>query len=123
MKIFDRDNKWNFVDDNNVFVGYDNQSQCCENFGYLLTLNESDELDVDSEQIEASLLEGYNFDIKYMVLNECGSNDDNENHVRFKLTKEHAPDVFLTLYNVHNGYYSHGFDVIHGVECIGDGLL
>ena len=29
----------------------------------------------------------------------------------FKLTKPNNPDIFLVLYNCHNGYYSHGFDM------------
>ena len=33
MVIFDTDNKINFVDNDNVFIGYDMCQSYCENFG------------------------------------------------------------------------------------------
>ena len=34
MKIFEDNIKVNFVDENNVFVGYDMRQSCCEQAGY-----------------------------------------------------------------------------------------
>jgi hypothetical protein len=34
--IFEADYKINFVDKNNVFVGFDYSSNCCERFGYYI---------------------------------------------------------------------------------------
>ena len=41
MKFFGQDSyrgRINFVDENNVALGYDYSSSCCENFGYFLNL-------------------------------------------------------------------------------------
>ena len=37
MKIFKQKTKTNFVDENNVLVGFDTEEQCYEDFGYVLT--------------------------------------------------------------------------------------
>ena len=34
MEVFEKDSKINFVDANNVFVGFDNIQSCCEDFGW-----------------------------------------------------------------------------------------
>jgi len=36
MKVFDKGGKVNFVDKNNVLVGYDMNSSCCEEFGWYI---------------------------------------------------------------------------------------
>lgn len=43
--------------------------------------------------------------------------------VAFKLTALGKPDLFLHLYNAHNGYYGHGFEVKHGGEVVEDDTL
>ena len=43
MQVFEKSsdggwgNRLNVVDENNVFVGYDFESSCCESFGYVFT--------------------------------------------------------------------------------------
>lgn len=36
MKIFDKDGKVNFVDENNVIVGYDTNQHCSEHAGWFI---------------------------------------------------------------------------------------
>ena len=36
MRIFEKDNKHNFVDENNVYVGYDSYQSCCENADWFI---------------------------------------------------------------------------------------
>jgi hypothetical protein len=109
MRKFEKDRKLNFVDSNNVFVGFDYSSCCCEDFGYVLTTKEFCK-DIHKEnQFKEELLCEYVFDTKYF---EESDDCDDGGVVCFRLYSEHHsehPAVFLYLYNFHNGYYSHGF--------------
>lgn len=109
--------KVNFVDDKNVFVGYELRNQCCESAGFSITHKQPDFLlefpPCSSEEINA---EGYDFDTAYLVEWDNGSFSGGGFHgenvyfaaVTFRLTKG-SDEVFLTLHNMQNGYYSHGF--------------
>ena len=67
MRIFNKEEKWsskvNFVDDNNVVLGYDTEEQCCENAGWFIddqpceAIRESQEIGCD--------MPGWNFDPTY----------------------------------------------------------
>lgn len=108
MKIFDRDGKINFVDDNNVFVGFDFQSCCCENFGYLINATPPTNTE---ESLPDSALDGFQFDPSFIATEgvQLSERDDGGGSVVFKLTKC-GEVLYLTLYNHHNGYYGHGFE-------------
>lgn len=121
MIIAEFDYSVNFIDPMDVFVGFDYTSSCCESFGYLflparytdmksqLNFNEHD----DYESLDESMcmfknnadvmksLENYIFDPSYM--------DDDGDVAVFKLLGPEGNEVFLHLYNYHNGYYGHGF--------------
>lgn len=116
MKIFEKGDssypsKVNFVDRNDVFVGYDLKQSCCEDAGYYIA---EDITPYDYESTPTSKakedLEGYVFEIDFFEELEGGRLDEG-NMVVFKLIKEGKPDLYLHLYNCHNGYYSHGFEV------------
>jgi uncharacterized protein YqkB len=117
MKIFDKDSKINFVDDNNVLVGFDDEQCCCENFGYFLSRSVPKKIEEDIE-IET---DGFNFDTEFF---EEVSDDsfDCGGMVIFRLVKDDE-EIFLALYNSHNGYYSHGFDMEVGGQTIHGGIL
>lgn len=108
MKIFEQGiwpEKINFVDSNNVLVGFDNTQQCCENFGWKILDHNKEEFKATPEQLEP-----YVFDASFFESVE----DEDDYHVDrdalFKLTKpEDDNPIYLNLYNHHNGYYSHGF--------------
>lgn len=124
MVIFDKNNtpdswrgKVNFVDNNNRLVGYDMESQCCEDFGWKITADPAwtpypSETGAGSDLSPDALLD-YNF-----VDEEPLIEDDNYKKylevcevstARFRLTNGDN-EAFLWVWNSHNGYYSHGFD-------------
>lgn len=120
MKIFERDGKINFVDDNNVLVGFDYSQCCCENFGYALTREiPAGEAESDKPEIDP---DGYQFDRDFFQEGSPESQWDEGGRVTFRLEKEGA-SLFLTLYNSHNGYYGHGFEMTCGNERLHDGTL
>ena len=105
--------KINFVDENNVLVGYDYADQCCEDFGWFLSpkidpSSFDDHIATDDELVN-TLLEGWVFDTTFFEEKRTGEEFWDENNLAiFRMTKgEHV--MYLHLYNVHNGYYSHGF--------------
>lgn len=108
MKTFERNYKINFVDDNNVLVGFDNDQSCCENFGHFLSRKIPTSIDEGGEDLDA---EGFNFDTSFFQQKPLDEEyPDEGGMVIFRLTKADE-EIFLTLYNSHNGFYSHGFDM------------
>jgi hypothetical protein len=123
MKMFDKKGKMNFVDNNNCFVGFDYQSSCCEDFGYFFTLTEDgpvgEEGSVPESAIDESTIDltNYNFDIQYAKQKgEMGI---------FRLVDDSviSKEIYLNLYNFHNGYYSHGFEMYENDKIILTGYL
>lgn len=126
MQIFDSSNsrystKVNFVDANNVLVGYDTTQSCCETAGWFL----SEKIETAIRQsviFSDSTLKPYIFDTQTPPLVIKHDNDyqspspfwkdlDEGGVVIFRLTAPREPDLYLHLYNSHNGYYSHGFEM------------
>jgi hypothetical protein len=110
MKYFNRDGKHNFVDLNNVFVGYDSGQDCCENADWFI----AEAVDVDPD-ICASLnqpqeLEGFIFDPTFFVEASPESLDAG-GVVIFRLVNSEGRAKYLHLFNSHNGYYRHGFEM------------
>lgn len=105
------DTKVNFVDSNNVLLGYDLGQSWCENAFWSVGQNKdgSDPLHKGDEEKHGLIpLDGYEFDPKFL---EREDNEDGESYVAiFKLVNyDDKPDLFIRLENHHNGYYSHGF--------------
>ena len=105
--------KVNFVDSNNVILGYDLGQSCCEHAFWTISDNpkgenpiyDGDEL--DGQEIE---LENYFFDPYFHEEEACAA--------IFKLVSFpylNKPDLYIRLENNHNGYYSHGFCFRGGV--------
>lgn len=123
MKIFEElGSKVNFVDDNNVFVGYDMDQCCCEDADWFISDMEEFSAYEEREQRNKYDLESYSFDKTYFVEIEEPKGTDEGGMVRFKLIGENKP-LYLHLYNSHNGYYSHGFkstidDLIWHIGCL-----
>lgn len=127
FKIFEKDGKINFVDDNNVLVGFDYRASCCECFGYFISELEPvncQNISYDHEPIGGNYnliicseydFSEYNFDTNYF------KNDFNE-YVIFKITNNQK-SLYLCLYNHHNGYYGHGFHMEIGGKTIASGVL
>jgi len=118
MEVFDNvapfTNKVNFVDYNNVFVGFDMAQNCCEKARWYIE-NGTDDLD------------GYFFDITYFEqsFNDSVSRETPCNIAKFRLISfdKDKPPRILTLENTHNGYYAHGFNMIKNYKTIHEGRV
>jgi hypothetical protein len=130
MKKFDSkesgywDEKVNFVDENNVVLGYDMGASCCESFGWYVA--EEIVCNPDLEDEPEPLWKDWVFDPAffkevepvrgehgYSVLDEGGC-------VAFRLVRKDGREgeLFLHLFNAHNGYYGHGFEFKVGDEVV-----
>lgn len=115
MKYFEKDGHYNFVDDNNRFVGFDSSQHCCESFGWMLSREIPDLLDkLEHNEFNGIDAEKMQFDPEFFHDNGCV--------VTFRLVD--GEDVaYLTIFNDHNGYYSHGFEFKDGQKVIHNGYL
>ena len=130
MRVFESWNecfscKLNIVDDNNVFVGFDYSSCCCEYFGYKITKAEPTSWETleAMEPIEELDFPGFNFDTTYKT-EFCEDDRRSEgNSVTFKAVNDAGEALFVSLMNSHNGYYIHGFDMKIGDKVVFEGSL
>ena len=110
MKIFrGTESTWltkiNFVDDNDVLIGFDWEQDYCEDFGYLINY---DECYIENGPCLETIV---NLTPYYFCQEFTPHEEDSEDggSVTFKLIAKGKPDLFFHLYNHHNGYYSHGW--------------
>jgi hypothetical protein len=109
MKLFMRDDKINFVDENNCFVGYDMEQQCCELAGWFIS--DIPCKDVVEETKNEQDLEGFVFDTDFFREVRIDGLDDEKGVgtlAIFRITDGNT-EKFIHLYNIHNGWYCHGF--------------
>jgi len=110
MKIFNNtntawENKVNFIDENNVMVGYDTSQRCCEDAGWYIRDQLIQEIPAGNDPERD--YSGYVFDTEYFK----EFHDGNDlTIVVFKLTNG-IQNIYLHLFNCHNGFYSHGFEM------------
>jgi hypothetical protein len=123
MKYFDSNkndfwgSKINFADENNVLVGFDFGSSCCEQFGWYVDNKVTPKDAKDSIICDNTLasvidqeLEGWVFDKEFFEEHDAGEDSyDVHNVAVFRMVKE-GNERFLHLFNDHNGYYGHGFE-------------
>ena len=131
MKIFDKDDKLNFVDENNVVLGFDSHQECCEHFGYYIskTPSKSDQTPYEKEmnvERDSERLSNYRFDPDYFLKienkDEYGSSEGGS--MAFKLINQNdKTELYLTIYNIHNGYYGHGFSFMKDGEIVTQGCI
>jgi hypothetical protein len=115
MKIFERDSKINFVDDNNVLVGFDSYQCCCESFGWCLSRYPLKGYNYEVEEGNHGICpDGFQFDPSYFM--------EKDESVEFRLVKGDE-EIFLLLWNSHNGYYGHGFEMTCGNERLHGGCI
>lgn len=98
--------KVNFVDENNVFVGYDLDRQCCENADWFIS-NDKESTPPDILNKLESELEGYVFDPEFFEEKVFGEDCDGKFAI-FRIVKG-KDEKFIHLFNVQNGWYWHGF--------------
>lgn len=122
MKIFTgNESSWqekvNFVDENDVFVGYDMEQDCCEHADWFIANKITPYSYDDEDKKEVPDVEAYSFDKDFFQTVESQDLDEG-GMVAFRLVADGKPDLYLHLFNAHNGYYGHGFEVKHGGETV-----
>jgi hypothetical protein len=118
MKYLIKNGHVNFIDDNDTFVGYDLNHNCCETADWYIDTFPNDSTDLVGSIRDIS---SYLFDREYFT--ESTDNCDCGGLVRFRMTSPSGQDLYLHLYNVHNGYYAHDFEVKHsGIVVKSDSL-
>lgn len=145
MRIFRNKQKINFVDTNDVLVGFDAEQLCCESFGYFFSMENPQDLGREYKycypNFQPANLEELIFDTEFY--NRGPGNPETGGFATFrlvapgKLTGDYSlknmrrrrvydgfvNEIFLVLFNHHNGYYSHGFEVTVGGREIKNGYL
>lgn len=119
IRIFNKGKDWdtkvNFVDSSNRLVGYDLDDDCCAHGGWFISPEIKDKYSYDDklEKEPANLpdLGDYYFDEQFFQKVDLG---DEFGAVVFRMIASEKPDLYLHLYNVHNGYYSKGFEASFG---------
>jgi hypothetical protein len=123
IKIFLTGSKMNAVDDKNNLVGFDTYDDCCAHGGWFVSpekinLDDDDDELESHEQTEAIDYPEYSFDTQFFEdPNHCIGDQyegDGGGLVRFRMVAEEKSDLYLHLYNCHNGYYSKGFEYSFG---------
>jgi hypothetical protein len=123
IKIFDCVQPWpqkvNFIqDDPMVFVGYDMAQNCCEDYGFNLNIPAGD--------IKGDTVYGWVFDTsrppESLMSDGSPHSEDYHEIVRFHLKpnqewngeeySEGIGEASIDIYNIHNGYYSHGWEAL-----------
>lgn len=122
--------KVNFVDQNNVFLGYDMNQSCCEHAGWFISNTPIDLRNLSAEHKDAiqndtgkehdtDELKDFVFDTEFFQEYECDSDYtfDSGGAVVFRIfnpksRKRVKPEKFICLFNCQNGYYSHGFEFL-----------
>jgi hypothetical protein len=130
MKVFDSPDTWgskvNFVDENNVMLGYDMAQDCCEHFGWFV----SDKLygeypdyekpgyaEIIGNHGEGLKWSAYRFDPSFHIQIGAGEAGGMATFKIVSKFKKYKP-MFLYLFNLHNGYYAHGFEFCNGETVI-----
>jgi len=132
VKIFisEKLGKINFMDENNVLLGFDIEQNCCENFGFFIsnricvdpivdTPDGGHEGRCDPIQPEEDKYKDFVFDTEFFQ--EITSPVDTELTMAvFRIVhKDDDWDYrYIHLYNIHNGYYVHNFTFGSGNKVI-----
>ena len=135
MRIFNSKDDWegkvNFVDENNVFVGYDTDQGCCEDANWFiadeiikdLTYDFMEGVRKEKKWQELKNADLYRFDRSFFYTGVGMSDLDAGGIAVFRLCGTEADDKYLHLYNSHNGFYGHGFQFRVNDKIIQDGCL
>jgi len=119
MKVFkSNENSYNesvnFVDDNDVFVGYESFQKCCEKTDWFIghTIHmEHIEAIPDKDMQNSTDMAEFQFDTSFFLEIECSQLKSGK-MVVFRLTDRRNIERFLHIFNVHEGYV-HGLTVKH----------
>ena len=115
MKIFNKSEGWgskvNFVDENNILLGYDLAQHCCEYADWFIS--DKPETGIRQDLTGSGFDEempDWIFDTKYFK-ETSGSEFHSGGMAIFRIVnKVTNEEKFIHIFNSHNGYYSHGFE-------------
>ena len=101
----------NFIDENDIFLGMDLEESCCEYFGFYIS--EDPELSIenagDQDLVDQEVdLDGYFFDVLTPTEDElCTKIDDADegDHISVRIIHVEKPDLYIHLFNDHEGPY------------------
>lgn len=120
MQMFERSGKINFVDENNVFLGYDTNTQCCELADWFIA-DTPQRCRPKKTRKGIPNLKGFVFDTAFfMQVAACDFEDGGM--AIFRIVNGKA-EKFLHIFNAHNGYYGHGFVFTVGGNTAREGML
>lgn len=108
----------NFVDDNENFVGYSLEDDCCAHGGWFIADKEYDAEPEGLAQFQQiTEFPNHVFDEKFF--REIANDGSGFNCVIFKMVENWRSEskvmpLYLHLFNVHNGYYAKGFKCTFG---------
>ena len=120
--------KVNFVDENNVFLGYDLAQDCCEHADWFIASKPVQVLRRQPKRIPT--MDGWVFDTTYFQEFNYANQPDGEDWndldsggmAVFRIVNGDK-EKFIHIYNAHNGYYGHGFEFKIGDETKQEGIL
>lgn len=101
--------KVNFIDENDIYVGYDMSQSCCEHADWYLAMQATPyKYDMTTMDIPSDL-SGYVFDIVIEDIPDLDEQSDIEDGglVIFRWIHKEKPAIYLHIFNSHNGYYGH----------------
>jgi hypothetical protein len=119
MKILNKQEPWpskvNFVDENEVHLGYDLSDDCCAHGGWFMLDDPEawpgkDSNDWLKEPEPYPDLHGWVFDPSYFKERTIDAISEGS-AVQFSVVNGDARK-YITLYNCHNGYYGKGFEFV-----------
>ena len=121
MKVFeskDCPSSWcekiNYVDDYNKFVGFDISPKCYEDFGHGVYhgIGPLPSVYKCGDEAIGVDLEPYRFIDTLPVSGILAGKEyegEYEGSLGFRIVADGLPDLWVVIWNHHNGYYSHGF--------------
>ncbi|WEM33494.1 hypothetical protein EJP02_433 [Escherichia phage EJP2] len=105
--------KHNWIDEYDIYVGYDTSPCCCEYADYFLSYEIERNGVPDEELIDKSTFKWEEYDFypfaSALIENVPGL-DEGAIAMFPMIHKTTSRMVYLHLFNAHNGYYSHGFE-------------
>ena len=113
MLVKEENGSINFIDEEDNFVGFRSDQCCCENFGWHIT--DSNDEHINIVENDSDFLSGFLFNTNKEPTESADSGYGDGGSVAFQLVNYQTKETLcLTLYNHHNGYYSHGWQSSFG---------
>jgi hypothetical protein len=124
LRFFEGNCRLNWVDSNNVFVGFDDEGDCCEVWGG----DFYDGLDRNARKLDVDLTvdNDWVFDTSFHADSDdvdVNLDDYEAATAGFRLVNRNGDVMYLVIWNSHNGYYVHSFDFCNGETVIVSGSI